>query len=179
MYGIFHVEIQHYIETQYGRDLWTAILKRAGLKNRIYMTVSTYLDSEVVEIMKAASDLTGVPVETLLEDFGAFIVPSLMNTYEPLIDPKWSMADLLLNLEEAVYRVIRTRSPGAHPPRMTFERVGPHQLRLHYDSPRRLPALAVGFVKGIAVYYDETVDVQTQKNPDGSVDIMITMITYG
>ena len=176
MYGIFHVEIQHYIETRYGRDVWTATLKHAGLKNRIYMTVSNYLDSEVKRIMKAASEITEVPVETLFVDFGTFAISSLMNTYEPLIDPRWSMADLLLNLEDAVYRVIRTRNPGAQPPRMKFERAGPNQLRLHYDSPRRMPALAKGFVIGIASYYGEMVEVQTQENPDGSVDMMITMV---
>ncbi len=176
MYGIFHVEIQHYIETRYGRDVWTAALKRAGLKNRIYMTVSNYLDSEVKAIMKAASEITGVSVEALFVDFGAFAVPSLMSTYEPLIDPKWCMMDLLLNLESAVYRVIRTRSPGAQPPRMTFERAGPHQLRLHYDSPRRMPALAKGFVVGIAAYYGEMVDIETEENPNGSVDMLITIM---
>ena len=176
MYGIFHVEIQHYIETRYSRDLWTTALSRAGLKNRIYMTVSTYLDEEIAAIMKATSELTGASEDTLFEDFAAFTVPSLMSTYEPLIDPKWSMADLLLNLEDAVYRVIRTRSPGAQPPRMQFERIGPGQLRLHYDSPRRMPALAKGFVKGVALYYGVTVDIQEQENPDGSFDFTITMV---
>ena len=176
MYGIFHVEIQHYIETQFGREVWTATLQRAGLKNRIYMTVSTYLDTEVMAIMKAAAELTGTSADTLFEDFGTFVVPSLMSTYEPLIDPKWTMADLLLNLEPAVYRVIRTRSPGADPPRMRFARIGPGQLRLRYDSPRRMTALAKGFVKGIAAYYGVLIDMQFQENPDGSVDITITML---
>ena len=176
MYGIFHVEIQHYIETRYSRALWTATLNRAGLQNRIYMTVSTYLDSEIAAIMEAASELTGMTVEALFEDFGAFTVPSLMSTYEPLINPRWSMADLLLNLEEAVYRVIRTRSPGAQPPRMQFERIGPGQLCLHYNSPRRMPALAKGFVKGVADYYGVTVDIQKEENADGSVDFTITML---
>lgn len=179
MYGIFHVEIQHYIETQFGRDLWTATLKRAGLKNRIYMTVSTYLDSEVTALITAASELTGTPAETLFEDFGVSLAPSLMSTYAPLIDTKWTMADLVLNLEDAVYRMIRTRSPGAHPPRMKFERTGPRQLSLHYDSPRRMPALALGILKGIAAYYGEPVDVQTQTNLDGSVDFTITMVAEG
>ena len=176
MYGIFHVEIQHYIETRYSRDVWTAALKRAGLKNRIYMTVSTYLDSEIKSLMKATSEITGVSVEALFVDFGAFTIPSLMSMYEPLINPKWTMMDLLLNLESAIYRVIRARSPGAQPPRMGFERAGPYQLRLHYNSPRRMPALAKGFVIGVAAYYGEMVDIKTENNPDGSVDMLITIM---
>ena len=147
-----------------------------GQANVRVMTVSNYLDEEIAAIMKATSELTGTSEDTLYEDFAAFTVPSLMSTYEPLIDPKWSLADLLLNLEDGVYRMIRTRSPGAQPPRMQFERIGPGQLRFHYDSPRRMPALAKGFVKGIAAYYGVTVDIQEQENPDGSVDFTITML---
>jgi hypothetical protein len=176
MYGILHVELQHYLETRYGRDLWTDALKKAGLTRRIYMSHHTYPDEEAVAIMKATAALTETPAETLFEDFGAFVVPVLMTMYEPLIPPKWRMMELMLNLEDVVYRVIRTRTPAAHPPRMQCERLAPRQLRLTYASPRRMPALARGFIKGLAAYYNEAVDVHEEASQNGTITMTITLL---
>ena len=175
MYGIFHVELQNYIETRYGHELWRATLKQTGLQHRFYMTVSTYLDSEAFAIVEAVSELTGASKATLFEDFGVFIAPTLMKTHEPLINPKWGLAEFLLNVEEAIHRVVRLKNMGAKPPRLKFEQIGPNELHFYYDSPRRMEALARGILKGIARHYGETVAIEEWKNPDGSVDMRITI----
>ncbi len=175
MYGIFHVELQNYIETKYGHDVWRATKKKAGLEDRFYMTVSTYLDSEVFALIDVVSDLTGVSRAHLFEDFGEFIAPTLMKTHEPLINPKWGLADFLLNTEEAIHRVVRLKNRGAQPPRLKFEQVGPNELHFYYDSPRRMDAVAKGIIKGIARHYGETVTIEAWRNPDGSVDMQITI----
>ena len=175
MYGIFHVELQNYIETRYGYDVWRATLKQTGLQHRFYMTVSTYLDSEAFAIVEAVSGLTGASKATLFEDFGVFIAPTLMKTHEPLINPKWGLAEFLLNVEEAIHRVVRLKNLGAQPPRLKFEQVGPNELHFYYDSPRRMEALARGILKGVARHYGETVAIEEWKNSDGSVDMRITI----
>lgn len=176
MYGILHVELQHYLETRYGRDIWTATLKRAGLASRIYMSHHIYPDDEAIAIMEATSALTKTPTETLFEDFGAFVIPALMTMYEPLIHPKWTMMELMLNLEEVLYRFIRTRIAGTHPPKLKVERLNPRQFRLSYNPPCRTPALAKGFIKGLARYYDEPVRVQEDVSQNGSAAMTITLL---
>ncbi len=175
MYGIFHVELQNYIETKYGHDVWRATKKKAGLEDRFYMTVCTYLDSEAFAIVEAASELTGASRAALLEDFGEFIAPTLMKTHEPLINPEWGLAEFLFNTEEAIHRVVRLKNMGAQPPRLKFEQIGPNQLHFCYDSPRQMDAVAKGIIKGIAQHYGEIVTIEAWKNPDGSVDMRITI----
>ena len=175
MYGIFHVELQNYIETKYGHDVWQATKKRAGLEERFYMTISTYLDSEAVAIVDAFSELTGAPKEAFLEDFGLFIAPTLMKTHEPLINPEWGLAEFLLNAEEAIHRVVRLKSVGAQPPQLQFEQIAPRQFHYLYDSPRRMEAVARGIIKGVARHYGETVTIESFENPDGTVDMRITI----
>jgi len=175
MHGIIHTELQKYIEANHGSDALTAILKEAGLSNKIYMAINTYPDEEALAIVNAASLQTFTTAEDIFEDFGEFIVPELMGIYLSLIKPEWKTRELLLHTEETIHRVVRMKNPGAKPPRLQFEEMGPNMLRLTYTSPRRMSALAKGIIKGVAKYYRETVNIQEHKRDDGSSEMLIIM----
>ncbi len=173
MHGIIHAELKKYVETKYNAEAWRAVLNEAGLGNKIYMAVSTYEDAEAVAIVKAASKLTGVPPLEILEDFGEFIAPDLLDMYKSLIDPSWKTADLFTNVEDTIHTVVRMKNPGATPPQLKFKRVGPNELHFHYDSPRQMSSVAKGIMKGVAKHYGETLSIQERKNADGSIDMRI------
>ncbi len=175
MYGIMHVELQHFLETRYDHEAWRVILKRAGLEGRIYMPLSNYVDAEITAIIEAAADLKDVSAQTLFEDFGRFVIPPLMQTYAPLINPAWGMEDLLLNLDRTIYRVMRNGNPGIRPPTIRVERVDARTFHLYYNSPREMWALAKGFILGITAYYEETVDIQEKVLSEQSVAFVIRM----
>ena len=173
MHGIVHAELKRFIETKHGRDAWSKIAQQTGLGNKIYMPTGTYPDQEVLAIVKAASELTRTPAAAILEDFGEFIVPTLMNMYKTLIKPEWGTMELLLNTEETIHRVVRIKNPGAQPPLLKFEKTGPNTLKFHYDSARQMSAVAKGIMKGVAAHYRNTLSIQEKKNADGSIDMSI------
>jgi len=176
MYGLFHVELQHFLETRYGRNTWSAVLKHAGLKQRIYVTHSMYEDAEMMAIVDTASEVTGLPVSIILENFGVFVAATLMNTYAPLINPKWGLMDFLLQAEDTVHRVVRGMNPAIQPPSLKFERTSTDVLSFLYDSPRRMPYLAKGIIQGIAAFYGEPIAIEEQHHPDGSVGMTIRLL---
>ena len=173
MHGIIHTELQKYVETNHDHEMWCAVLDKAGLGNKIYALIGTYEDAEANAIVRALSALTGVPRLEILEDFGLFIAPDLLGMYRTLIDPSWKTADLLANVEDTIHKLVRLRNPGALPPQLKFERVGPNELRFHYDSPRQMAAMAKGIMNGVAKHYGETLEIEERKNADGSVDMQI------
>lgn len=173
MHGIIHTELKKYVETNHDRELWFAVLDKAGLGNKFYAVIGTYEDADVHAIVRAFSALTGVPPQEVLEDFGLFIAPDLLGMYTTLVDPSWKTADLLANVEDAIHKLVRLRNPGAAPPQLKFERVGPNELRFHYDSPRQMAAMAKGIMKGVANHYGETLEIRERKNADGSIDMQI------
>ena len=173
MHGIFHVELQHFIESNYGPDVWRAAKKQAGLEDRFYMTVSLYLDSEAFAIAEVVSELTGASKAHLFEDFGKFIAPHLLGMCTSLIDPSWRTAEMLLNTEDIIHKVVRMKNPGAAPPQLKFRRIGDNELLFYYNSPRQMSSVARGIMKGIADHYGETLTIQEQKHPDGSIDMRI------
>jgi hypothetical protein len=175
MHGIIHVELKRYVETKHGAEAWNAIVQQSGLPARIYMPSHPYPDEDAAAIVATASRLTGTPGDAILEDFGEFITPSLLHMYASLIKPEWKTRDLLLNTEDTIHRVVRLKNPGAAPPRLRFEDMGPKQLKFYYDSPRRMSAVAKGIIKGVARHYKESVAIQERKAPDGRVEMTITI----
>ena len=55
----------------------------------------------------------------LLEAFGKWVIPPLINMYRALIPRHWNARDFLLNVEEQVHqKVVRLKDPEARPPRI-------------------------------------------------------------
>lgn len=173
MHGIIHAELKKYIEIKHGHDFYHAVLQAAGLENKVYIAVGAYADPDFLAIIEAIQSLTGMPAETIQEDFGTFITPDLIDMYSALIDPAWRTADFLTYAEETVHPVVRLNNPGSRPPVLKFERRGPNELYFHYDSPRQMSPIAKGIMKGVARHYGETLDIQEQVNDDGTIDMRI------
>jgi hypothetical protein len=173
MHGIIHAELKKYIETRHSPDTWKACLEAAGLRGKVYLAISAYPDEEAVAIVTAAAKLTCLPVEQLLEELGEFMVPDLFSLYHSLIKPEWKTIQMLLHTEAVIHRVVRLQNPGAEPPKLHFEQVGPKELKFYYNSPRRMAAVARGIMKGIAKHYGESVSIREQKKADGSSEMSI------
>jgi hypothetical protein len=175
MHGTIHVELKKFVEAKHGTDAWKAVLKDAGLSNKIFLANAVYPDQEIVAIVTAASKLTNTPAEHILENFGEFIVPDLMDMFRVLINPKWKTMEMLLNTETTIHTVVRLKNPGAEPPRLQFTQTGPNRLKFNYDSPRQMSAVAKGIMKGVAKHYGETIEIQERKYASGSSEMMITI----
>ena len=140
----------------------------------MYTTFSTYPDTDAVSIVSAASKLTKFAIPEILEDFGMFITPDLMNMYRSIIKSDWDMFDMLLQTEEMVHKVVRIQNEGAEPPKLMFEKIDDKKLKFIYNSPRKMSDVAKGIIRGVANHYKEDVELTKSENPDGSVEIIIT-----
>jgi hypothetical protein len=173
MHGIIHAELKKFVEKNHGIEAWQAILEKANLGPKIYLFTATYPDEEAVAIVTAASELTGTPAEDILEAFGLFIAPSLMNMFKALIKPEWGTMELLLNTEDTIHRVVRMKNPGAAPPKLNFEQTGPKELKLLYNSPRQMSAVGRGIITGVASHYGDTVSITETPGPGGGTELNI------
>jgi hypothetical protein len=159
MHGIILSELKRYVEARKGAAAWPLLLEKAGLADARYLANETYPDRDVASIVAAASAMTGVGTQALLEDFGEFIAPNLLQIYSALIRPEWRTLDVILNTERNVHTVVRTKNPGAAPPELRAVRTGPDQVILTYDSPRKMCAVAKGIAHGLALHYHETIEI--------------------
>jgi hypothetical protein len=104
-------------------------------------------------LVGAACKATRRQPDVLLEDFGEFIAPDLLSTYELLLDGRWGLLDFLLQTEHVIHRAVRLQNPGAEPPVLRAERLGPHEVAIVYGSARKMCSVAKGLIRGAATHY--------------------------
>jgi hypothetical protein len=160
MHGIILTELQKFVTQHHGGEAWTEILNRAGLRNSIYLPSTTYPDSDVVAIVGAASQMTGMPAAQLLEAFGEALVPGLIHTYGRLVKHGWKTLDLIEHTEGTMHTVVRRQNPGAEPPRLRCRRVSAGEVIITYTSERKLCAVAKGIVRGIASHFQQRIIIR-------------------
>jgi len=161
MHGTIFVELQKYVETKLGVEAWTTLKREAGVtREQPYEPFEIYPDEEVGALVGTASRITGTPAQALLEDFGAFIAPDLLDMYWGVIAPEWRTLDVIENTERTIHDVVRINQKGATPPYLHATRVAPDQVNIVYTSARRLCSVAKGIARGIAQHYDEAVTIE-------------------
>lgn len=167
MHGLIHTELASYVKLQQGKKFWQKIMEKAQLADRLYLQVGSYPDEEIQAIVAAAAELLGKSVDELLEGFGFYLVPQLIESYHSYVDPKWKTLELLLNTEQTIHRVVRLKDKFAAPPRLKFSQTGENTLLLEYDSPRKMQAVARGMIRGVADWYGERVRIKETFSPSG------------
>jgi predicted hydrocarbon binding protein len=158
MHGLIFTELKRYVETKFDHATWEKLLENAGLKHQLYGTANVYPDQDIIKLVTTACTMTGLPANAILEDFGEFIAPGLVEQYAFLISPSWKLLDFLANTEETIHKVVRFNK-GVTPPKLSATRVADDRLVIRYNSSRKMCALLKGIVKGAAKIYKEPVSI--------------------
>lgn len=161
VHGIVCKGLKDFVVETHGKDAWAAIHDEAGLRMQIYVPVREYPDEVVLELVEAASQLTGTEVETLLYEFGRFVVPSLVQVYGIHVDQEWTGLDLIANVEVYIHEALRAnRFATFTPPKIASKQIGENRVVVAYGSERELCPLAEGLLVGVGEHYDETLTVE-------------------
>lgn len=159
MHGIILSELKRFVVARQGEETWVRLLQEAGRPTAAYLANEVYPDEDVVALVGAAAALTGRPVPAILEDFGEYIAPHLIEIYGAIMRPSWRTLDIIEMAEEHVHRVVRMKNPGAEPPELRCARVSADEVVLTYASKRRLCAVAKGIGRGLAIHFGERIEI--------------------
>jgi predicted hydrocarbon binding protein len=157
MHGIIFNQLRNFAQARLGEHGWESVLREAKLPTRVYLAFQSYPDEEARAIVDAVSKISGRSVRFLLEDFGEFMVPSLLRIYGGFIQAGWTILDVVENTERIHERV--RRDSQARPPVLECQRVDANTVRVVYASPRRLCGVGIGFVRGLATALNQKTEV--------------------
>jgi len=159
MHGTIFAELEKYVRSKLGHEAWGILKHEAGIAREGYDPLEVYPDAEAGALVAAGSKVTGIPADALLEDFGAFIAPDLLELYWGAVQPEWRTLELLENTESAIHEVVRISQKGSAPPYLNARRTSPAEVTITYTSPRKLCAIAKGIVRGVAQHYGDSVAI--------------------
>jgi predicted hydrocarbon binding protein len=161
MQGVIFHELRGYAEHRLGPRGWDSLLEQAGLPRRIYLAFRDYPDQEVLTLVDAASRMTGKPRQRVLEELGERLGPSLLRTYGVLVEPQWTVLDMVEHVErlhQQVRRDSRLRAPS-----VVCQRVRRDLVQVSYSSPRKLCGLGIGTIRGLARHLGQPVVVSERR----------------
>ena len=169
MHGTILTLLKRYVQTQYDHSTWVKLVELSGLESGDFNHKEVYPDEHIYALVGRAAEMTGIPASELHEKFGEYLVPDLMYMYQKYLDPNWRTFELLEHTEGTMHFQVRKEHPENSPPVLKVTRLNEDELVIDYVSPRRMGGLAVGIVRGLAVYFDEAdeIDVMPTTSEDG------------
>lgn len=171
MYGMVNKGLEDFVSSDFGVEKWEAILQRAGAEVDVFISNESYPDELTFRLVKAASEVLEVPIQTILEGFGERWVSKIApENYGAMMDCAGNnLSEFLNNLPNFHSRVALT-FPHLQPPKFSVSDVTANSARLHYHSHRcGLQSFVVGLIKGLAKRFNNSVNIQlTRSADDGS-----------
>jgi hypothetical protein len=163
MHGLVFSQLRKYVETKQGSVGWSSLLRQTHLEDKVYSPVSEYPDAEMDALVSAAATMSAQPATAVLEDFGVFMAAPLMQTYGHLIPREWKTLDVIGKTEQTIHAIVREQTPGARPPVLHTIRRSVDEVVLIYGSRRKLCSFAIGIARGVASYFNESIEVTQTK----------------
>jgi hypothetical protein len=156
MKGIIFNLLQDVVISNHGEDTWDQLLTAAKLDGA-YTSLGSYPDEQIQELVAAASRMLGMTSFDVLRWFGQQAIPLLFDRYPGFFSSQPSTRPFVLSVNSIIHPEVRKIYPGADVPTFEFRDAPDGGLMMGYLSPRRLCALAQGFIEGTATHYGETV----------------------
>lgn len=159
MKGIVFNLLEEVVTKEYGPATWDDLLDAASLDGA-YTSLGSYADGEIVALVGAAASALKLPPRDVLRWFGQRAMPLLAARYPGFFRDHADARSFLLTLNNIIHPEVQKLYPGAITPVFDFAAGDDDDaMVIGYSSPRKLCALAEGFMLGAADHYHEQADI--------------------
>ena len=156
IHGSIFLLLKKFIDHQLSYGAWDNLLKETGAAGLSFDISKNYPMDVFESILHAAVRRVDLSKNQLEEKFGEFLVPDLLVYYAAYLKPEWKTFELLENTETVMHHAVRQLNSTANPPILHIFKVDDTLLVIDYYSKRKMSCLAVGIIKGIAIFYNES-----------------------
>jgi hypothetical protein len=163
MKGLVFTTFFDFCEVHYGADLVDDAIALAELPHHgAYTSVGTYPFQEIVALVTAVTKLTKSSMPAVLESFGEHCFASWVKKFPATFDHK-DIFDVLANIDTFHETEVKKLYPDAELPSFKVVSRTTDRLVLHYRSCKPLADLAIGVIRGAALYLNATLKVSYRK----------------
>jgi hypothetical protein len=169
MKGMVFTEFLEMVESKFSADMVDDIIDDSALPSGgAYTAVGTYDHSELVTMVGALAQRTGLPVPALVNAFGLHLFGRFYALYPSFFSGVSSALDFLEGIETVIHTEVRKLYPDAQLPQFDCAR-NVDGLDMVYSSPRHFGDLASGLIEGAMAHFGDAVSVTRIDLPDGSI----------
>jgi hypothetical protein len=157
--GIVFNLLERVVERRLGEAAWDQLLDTTGLDGS-YTSLGSYPDEDVRKLVAAGAAMLGQTPNEVLRWFGREAMPMLAEHYPVFFRPHQTTRSFVLSVNDIIHPEVRKLYTGAGCPHFRFEDGPDGALLMSYNSPRRLCALAHGFIEGAGDHFGERMSVE-------------------
>jgi predicted hydrocarbon binding protein len=160
MKGIINKGVRESICANYGDACWEKVKQVAGCSELFFAAGCDYPDQTTLDLIDAASEVTGVDSDTLMVEFGKHWIPHTgLKAYPHYYQLAGRNArKFLLNMDR-VHQHVTQSVFNARPPRFRFEDGANGSLLIHYYSSRGLCAVLRGLIIGVGLLFEKPLEL--------------------
>ena len=160
MKGIINKGIQEMVEKKFGAQAWKKAKSLAGCEVPFFAISNDYPDEMTVDLIKAASEVSGLSMHTFMMEYGKFMAP---NTLKEQYQPYYKLAgssprEFLVNMPR-VHEHVTKNITNAMPPQFEYEELPDGRLLMKYQSNRKLCPILHGLILGLGMLFDRELHV--------------------
>lgn len=159
MKGVVFNLLEELVRKEFGESEWHHVRQDADV-DASFDSLGSYPDAVLRKLVAAVAKRAHKTPGEALQWFGRYSMPLLALRYPAFFDTQRSTRSFILTLNDIIHPEVRRQYPGADVPVFDFDTSTPDALTVGYQSPRKLCALAHGFIEGAADHYGETVEVE-------------------
>jgi len=160
MKGMVFTELLSMAEQAIGEEAVDDILDTLALDNDgAYSAVGNYPCSELMRIVGAIGDHTGVPTPELQRQFGQWIHGRFVKSYPGFFEDKSNALAMLDAIENEVHVEVRKLYPDAELPTFETEWLGDTALKMTYRSDRPLVPFCHGMIEACVAHFGEPAEI--------------------
>jgi hypothetical protein len=163
--GLVFTELLSMAEDAIGEDAMDDILDTLDLdSDGAYSAVGNYPCRELMQIVGAVSEHTGLGTDVLQHKFGEWMFARFVEGYPQFFEGKATALEMLDAIENEVHVEVRKLYPDAELPTFKTEFVTETDLKMSYHSERPLVAFCHGLIEACVAHFAQPgrVSVVTQ-----------------
>jgi len=160
MKGVVFTEFLDMVEQRFSPDMVDDMIDDARLPHGgVYTAVGTYPHGEIVAMVVALSQRSGVAVPDLIRTFGEHLFGRFVQAYPGFFTHVQDAFGFLAGIEDIIHAEVLKLYPDAELPRFTVEYRDAQKLVLLYQSPRHFEDLAEGLMHGCVAHFKEPIQI--------------------
>jgi len=169
MKGIVFTEFLEMVEARFSADVVDDIIEAAApAHGGAYTAVGTYDHGELVAMVVALSEKSGIPVPDLVHAFGQHMFGRFLVNFPAFFKGVSGAVPFLSGIEDIIHAEVLKLYPDAQLPRFECAPLADGGLRMVYLSPRHFEDLAHGLIDGAVAHWGGWYTVRRVALPQGT-----------
>jgi hypothetical protein len=163
MRGLIFTEFIQLVEEKFGVVMADEVLSTPGLTDGgAYTSVGQYPHAEMLAMVGALSERSGIPASDLCKVFGEWVFPRLVRAFDFSVRSHSDAFAFLSALDGLIHVEVQKLYPEAELPSVPVVRMDDRELVMEYRSKRPLADVAEGLLRGTLAWFGERAELRRE-----------------